>query len=115
MTMTKVRYQYWIPTLRNLVESIFRNYRLCKRYQATSYLDPKPGPLIKDRREKCFPFQVIGVDYAGPIFYRSQTRIDLKAKIILFSCSVSRAVYLELVPNLTTSEFIRCLKRLINT
>ena len=32
--------------------------------------------------------------------------------ILLFSCSVSRAVYLQLVPNFT-SEFIRCLKRLM--
>ena len=37
----------------------------------------------------------------------------MKEYILLFSCSGSRAVYLELVPNLTTSEFIRCLKRLI--
>ena len=63
--------------------------------------------------EQCFPFQVKGVDYAGHIFYRSKTRKYLKAYILLFSCSVSRAVYLELVPSLTTSEFIRCLKRLI--
>ena len=31
----------------------------------------------------------------------------------MFSCSVSTAVCLALVPNLSTSEFIRCLKRLI--
>ena len=60
-----------------------------------------------------FSFQVTGVDYAGPLFYRSKTRNDLKAYIILLSCSASRAVYKELVPNLTTSEFIKCLKRLI--
>ena len=28
-------------------------------------------------------------------------------------CSVSRAVHLELIPNTTTQEFIKCLKRLI--
>ena len=61
---------------------------------------------------QCFPFPVIGVDYARPIFYCSNTRKDLKAYILLFLCSVSRAVYLELVPNIT-SEFIRCLKKLI--
>ena len=114
MTMTKVRSQYWIPTLRNLVTFIIRNCRACKKYQATAYPDPpKPELLTKDRTEQCLPFQVISVDYAGPIFYRSKTRKYLKEYILLFSCSGSRAVYLELVPNLTTSEFIRCLKRLI--
>ena len=108
-----MRSQHWILTLRNLVKLIIRNCRACKKYQAISYPDPKPGPLKKDRREQCFPFQVIGVDYAGPIFYRSKTRKDLKTYILFLSCSASRAVYLELVPNLTNSEFIRCLKRLI--
>ena len=36
----------------------------------------------------------------------------MKAYILLFSCSVSSALYLELVPDITASEFIRCLKRL---
>lgn len=31
----------------------------------------------------------------------------------MLSCSVKRDVYLELVPNLFTSEFTRCLKTLI--
>ena len=112
MTMTKVRSQYRIRTLRNLVKSIIRNCCESKKYQATSYPDPKPGPLTKDRTEQCFPFQVIGVDYACPIF-SSKIRKDLKAYILLFSWSVSRDVSFELVPNLTASKFIRCLRRLI--
>ena len=71
--------QYWIPTLRNLVKFIIRNRRACKKYQVTFYPDPKPGPLANDRTEQCDPFQVIGVDCAGTIFFRSKTRKDLKA------------------------------------
>ena len=74
MPMTKVRSQYWISTRRNLVKFSIRNCRTCKKYQATSYPDPKSGPLTKDRTEQCFPLQVIGADYAGPIFYRSESR-----------------------------------------
>ena len=37
----------------------------------------------------------------------------LKAYILLFSCSVTRAVHIELVSNLTTTEFIKSFKRLI--
>ena len=70
ITMTKVRSQYWIPTLRNLVKCIIRNCCACKKYQAISYPDPKPGPFTNDRTEQCFPVEVIGVDYAGPIFFR---------------------------------------------
>ena len=39
---------------------------------------------------------------------------DLKVYIVLFSCSVSRAARMELVSNLTTTEFIKNFKRLIS-
>ena len=45
------------------------------------------------------------------IFFKDQERFE--SIILLFSCSVSKAVYLELVPKLTTSKFIRCLERLV--
>ena len=38
---------------------------------------------------------------------------DEKAYIVLFACSLTRALYLELLPNLTTDEFLASLKRLI--
>ena len=84
MIMAKVCSKSCIPTLRNLVKFIIRNCRACKKHQTTSYPDPKPGPLAKDRTEQYFPFSVIDVDYAGPIFYRSKARKDLKAYILLF-------------------------------
>ena len=58
-------------------------------------------------------FQVIGTNFAGPIYYRTKTKKESKAYILMFSCSVSRAVNLELILNTTTQEFIKCTKRLI--
>ena len=43
----------------------------------------------------------------------SKGKKDLKAYILLFSCSVSRALHLELMANLSTTKFIKSLKRLI--
>ena len=74
---------------------------------------PKPGPSHKQRTQECHPFQVIGVDYAGPIYYRSKNKVISKSYISSFSCSVSRAIHLALGPNLTTQEFIKSMKRLI--
>ena len=92
MTMTKVLSRYLIPTLRKLFKFIIRKCLACKKYQATSYPVPNPGPLRKARTEQCFTFQGRGVNYAGHIFYCSTTRKDLKAYILLFSSSVSRAL-----------------------
>ena len=88
MTVTKVRSQHWIPTLINLVKRIIRNCRTCKKYQATSYSEPKPIPLTKDKAEECFPFQVIGIDYAGPIFlsFKDQERFKSIHSIVFMQC-----------------------------
>ena len=34
-----------------------------------------------------------------------------KVRICLYTCCVVRAIHLEVVPNMTTSAFLRCLKR----
>ena len=57
------------------------------------------------------PFQVTSTDYASPIYYRTKSKKESQAYILLFSCSLSRAAHLELTPNLTTNEFIKCFKR----
>ena len=59
------------------------------------------------------PFQVIATDFVGPIYYRTKTKKESEACILLFTCCVSRANILELISNATTQEFIKCLKRLI--
>ena len=56
----------------------------------------------------------IGTDYAGPIYYKIRKKNELKAYILLFSCSVTRAVHVELVSSFTTTEFIKSFKRLIS-
>ena len=50
---------------------------------------------------------------SGPIFYISKNKAISKCYILLFSCSVSRAIHLVSVSNLTTQEFIKSMKRLI--
>ena len=86
ITMKKVHSQYWTLILRNLVKFIIRNCCACKKYQATSYPDPKPGPLTKDRMEQCFPFE--DVDYAGPIFFlfKDQERFESIHSIAFMQC-----------------------------
>ena len=55
---------------------------------------------------------MIGTDYAGTIYCKVKTK-QTKTYILLFTCSITRAVYLELLPNQFTSEFIKAFKKLI--
>ena len=113
LTMTEVRSNYWIPILRKLTKSVVRKCYGCKRFNSLPYPGVKPGPLPNDRTEQAMSFQVIDTDFAGPIYDRTKTKKESKAYILIFSCSVSRAVHLELIPNTTTKKFVKCLKRLV--
>ena len=113
LTMTNVRSNYWIPTLRKLSKSVVRKCYGCKKFNSLPYSEFKLGPLPNEKAEQAMPFQVIGTVFVGPIYYRTKTKKESKAYILTFSCSVSRAVHLELIPNTKTQEFIKCLKRLI--
>ena len=64
-------------------------------------------------RENYNIITVIGVDFAGPIKYRIRAKTEGKAYLALYACSLTRGLFLEVLPNLATSEFLRSLKRLI--
>lgn len=46
------------------------------------------------------PFNVIGVDFAAPVKYCNKYKGIRKAYVVLYSCCLTRGVFLELLPNL---------------
>ena len=56
---------------------------------------------------------MVGVDYAGPLAYRRRGKYEGKACNLLFACSLTRPLHLEILPDLATEEFLKCLKRFI--
>ena len=113
LTMAKVRERYWVPRLRKLTKQVIKSCAGCKRFQAIALSNPPPGPFPLDRTQGSTPFEVIGVDFAGPIKYRIRSKKEGKAYIALYSCSLTRAIYLDVTQSLETSEFVRSLKRFI--
>ena len=101
LTMAKVQEIYWIPRLRRLVK---------RGFQAIPFPNQQPEKLPNDRTEGDLPFQVVGLDYAGPIRYRKRGKKENKAYIIVYACSLTRALYLELTKTMGTEEFIATFK-----
>ena len=66
-----------------------------------------------------FAVSSIGVDFAGPIYVKDVDKSKLcyeqgivsKAYIVLQTCASSRAVHLDLVPNMSTQAFVRSFKQ----
>ena len=113
MTMAKIREQYWIPKLRQLVKRVRTQCWGCKRFRAQSYENPTPGKLPSTRIKGATPFEVLGVEFAGPIRYKTKGKKFRKSYLVLYGCSLTRAVHLEVLKSLELSEFLASLKRFI--
>ena len=112
LVMAKVRERNWVPRLRRLTQRVIKQCFGCRRFQACAVARPPPGNLPRDRTEGSRPFQTVGVDFAGPIKCLEKKK-ESKAYVVLFACSLTRALYLELLHSLETQEFLQSLKRLI--
>ena len=101
LTMSKVRDDYWVPTLRSLVKKVIGKCYGCKRFYTTPIPAPPQGNLPKERTEGEIPFEVTGVDYAGPIYYKGNGGADRKSYIVIYTCSLTRGVHLEILPDMS--------------
>ena len=113
ITMVKVRERHWIPRLRRLVRQVIKKCLGCKRFHAIAYATPPPGNLPTTRTEGTTAFQVIGIDYAGPLRYRISKGKEGKSYVLLYACSLTRGIYLDLLPSLEMPECLDSLQRFI--
>ncbi|XP_002735894.1 uncharacterized protein LOC100369374 [Saccoglossus kowalevskii] len=110
-TVTLLRQRYWIPKCRSTVKSVLYKCITCKRLGGKSYEVPLALPLPSNRVTQAPPFRVIGLDYTGELHIKRYDGTKTKAYICLFTCASTRAVHLEVVPNLTPAAFLRALRR----
>ena len=113
LTMMLIRQEHWVPRLRRLTKKVIRGCSGCKKFQVAAFANPPTARLPTDRTERSVPFEVLGMDFAGPIAYKLSPKKEGKAYILLFACSLTRAIHLELLPNQTAEEVIRSLKQFI--
>lgn len=114
-TLAHIRNEFWIVKGRKTVKNIIRKCVTCIRYQGRTMLPP-PSPDLPDFRiSNLNAFQATGLDYCGPLFIRNKfCKADQKVYILLFTCATSRAIHLELTPDLQCDAFIRGFKRFIS-
>ena len=113
-TLNELRTKFWMPKARNYIRSLIFKCRRCKNVEGKPYSYPESPALPTCRLSATPPFYYTGVDYAGPIYVKdifSTSNITHKAWIFLFTCSNSRAICLDLVPDSSSPSCIRGLKR----
>ena len=110
-TLAYVRRNYWIVRGRKTIKDILRKCVTCTKYQGVT-AKPLLLPDLPDYRVNYLThaFQATGLDFAGPLFVKEGSK-KTKAYILLLTCASSRAIHLELVPDMSVSSFLRGFKR----
>ena len=100
--LASLRNQYWIIVARRIAKHSLPNLdaQACNQPMA-----PLPGLHIKQAPQ----FSVIGIDHTGALYCCDAP--GKKFYILLFTCAVVRAVQLELVNSLSTSDTVLAIRR----
>ena len=118
MLLSRLREKYWVVRARVLCKHIIQECNHCNlRHQRLTR--PEMAPIHPSRIDvvNLKPFKSIGVDMAGPITTkpgpgtRKQAKIDLKRYFIIFSCTITRAIHLEMVDTADAESFLMSFER----
>ena len=99
--MNNLREDFWILKYRKTIRKVIKNCVRCKRYDARS----KPlveAPLPVHRIKEAAVFEVLGIDYAGPLIVRE----GQKVWIVIFTCAVYQTIHLEIATSMSTENFL---------
>ena len=103
--LMKVHFKFWIIGGRNLIRSIIHSCIVCRRFEG--------GPICASPQVKeAPPFTYSAVDFVGPMYLCGKEVNDsMKVWICLLTCCASHAIHLELILDMSTATFTRCIKR----
>ena len=111
-TVAKTRSNFWIIGARKLVKSIISKCYGC-RYRLKCIASQVMSPLPEERLKPAPVFHTTGIDYFGPFLLQGevQKRTRRKGYGVIFTCFVSRAIYLDVTPDYSTDSFLQVLRR----
>ncbi|XP_038071855.1 uncharacterized protein LOC119740577 [Patiria miniata] len=110
--LAELRRRYWILKAGVVLKSVLKRCVICKKVQA-KLGQQKMANLPANRLLSEKPaFTSTGIDYFGP-FNIKQGRNIKKRYGVVFTCSTSRAVHIEIAESLDTSSCINAVRRFI--
>lgn len=113
LLLASVREHFWTIGGRNLAKAVVRGCTICFKANPKQ-ITPIMGNLPESRLRPSAPFEISGVDYAGPFLIKSRRGRGgsiTKCWISLFVCFITRAIHIELVSSLNSETFIMALRR----
>ncbi|XP_050305599.1 uncharacterized protein LOC126742837 [Anthonomus grandis grandis] len=116
LLLSSVREVYWSIASRNLAKAVVRK---CLTYFRFKPQQTKPimGDLPRNRLIPGKVFDVVGVDYMGPLNFKDKrgrgARL-LKCYVSVSVCFITKVIHLEIVSDLSSEAFILALRRFVS-
>ena len=105
-TLHALRRKFWITAGRRAVFNVVHKCPKCKRFIARPYPQPTKSDLPDMRLNETSPYANIGIDTFGPLYLKQMKYFGL-----IVTDLVIRAIDLELLPNMTSTEIGLALRR----
>jgi len=112
-TLKLMQQRYWVLRGREQTKRVIHTCITCKKLEgilSTTTYSPDLPQFCVDEGPPCTH---VGIDFAGPLFFKSDKVDDENSKtyVCIFTCASTRGVHLELVRSLTVESFLRAFRR----
>ena len=108
--MAELLSHFWIIRGRQYIKRIVSKCVVYRRLEGKAFSEPMTADLPEFRVQGTFAFTTVGIDYLGPLIIKAERESKEKVWVCLFSCNTSRTIHLDIVPDLSTEAFLRCLQ-----
>ena len=124
-TLSELKERFWIIKGRQQVKKSWFACVTCRKLSSPPFQE-LAAPLPLNRLKRAQAFYVTGVDFAGPLYCKKDPKKQdtdedymaedgshklYKCYVCLFTCAVTRAIHLELVPDLSARSFLLAFRR----
>ena len=116
-TLNYIRAAYWIVKGRQTVKTVLKKCVICKTVQGKTLIPPKEPSLPSFRANYNHPFKNGGIDYAGPIYYKSKSELSHRMQKCYFlwtTSSSNRAIHLEITCDVNATSLVLELRQFIS-
>ena len=114
-TVAKSRRKFWIVRGRKLATKVKRSCYECRRMDK-ELAEQQMAPLPDSRLKVAPTFHITSMDLCGPYEIRDTVKQRTKKKvwIVIFNCTVVRAVYIDLTEDYSTDSILQTLRRFVS-
>ncbi|KAL7631639.1 UNVERIFIED_CONTAM: hypothetical protein RMT77_018057 [Armadillidium vulgare] len=114
-TLTNLRLKgFWITSARTTIKRVLSECIVCKKFNNFAFQYPRFTNFSKAQVDLFRPFRHVGLDFTKHWWVKVKgSPTSQKMFILIYTCMHVRAIYLDLVPDMSTQSFVQSFQRFV--